>query len=74
MFSFCVKNPKDIWIAYTQFTVRSVHTEAAAAMLCYAMLGQQVSAAAAATAAATAVAMLGQQLAAVAAVAMLGQQ
>ena len=72
MFSFCVKNPKDIWIAYTQFTVRSVHTEAAAAMLCYAMLGQQVSAAAAA--AATAVAMLGQQVAAVAAVAMLGQQ
>ena len=71
MFSFCIKNPKDIWIAYTQFTVRSVHTEAAAAMLCYAMLGQQVSAAAAA---ATAVAMLGQQLAAVAAVAMLGQQ
>ena len=71
MFSFCVKNPKDIWIAYTQFTVRSVHTEAAAAMLCYAMLGQQVSAAAAA---ATAVAMLGQQVAAVAAVAMLGQQ
>ena len=71
MFSFCIKNPKDIWIAYTQFTVRSVHTEAAAAMLCYAMLGQQVSAAAAA---ATAVAMLGQQVAAVAAVAMLGQQ
>ena len=72
MFSFCVKNPKDIWTAYyTQFTVRSVHTEAAAAMLCYAMLGQQVSAAAAA---ATAVAMLGQQVAAVAAVAMLGQQ
>ena len=50
MFSFCVKNPKDIWTAYTQFTVRSVHTEAAAA----AMLGQQAAAVAA-------VAMLGQQ-------------
>ena len=50
MFSFCVKNPKDIWTGYTQFTVRSVHTEAAAA----AMLGQQAAAVAA-------VAMLGQQ-------------
>ena len=49
MFSFCVKNPKDIWTGYTQFTVRSVHTEAAAAML-----GQQAAAVAA-------VAMLGQQ-------------
>ena len=48
MFSFCVKNPKDIWTGYTQFTVRSVHTEAAA------MLGQQAAAVAA-------VAMLGQQ-------------
>ena len=38
IFSFCVKNPKDIWAAYTQFTVRSVHTEAAAAML-----GQQAA-------------------------------
>ena len=41
MFSFCVKNPKDIWTAYTQFTVRSVHTAAA-------MLGQQEAAVAAA--------------------------
>ena len=52
MFSFCVKNPKDIWTGYTQFTVRSVHTEAAAAAA--AMLGQQAAAVAA-------VAMLGQQ-------------
>ena len=59
MFSFCVKNPKDIWTAYTQFTVRSVHTEAAAA---------------AATAAAAAAAMLGHKLQAVAVAAMLGQQ
>ena len=53
MFSFCVKNPKDIWTGYTQFTVRSVHTEAAAAAAA-AMLGQQAAAVAA-------VAMLGQQ-------------
>ena len=59
MFSFCVKNPKDIWTAYTQFTVRSVHTEAAAAA---AMLGHklQAVAVAAAAAAAAAAAMLGQ--------------
>ena len=61
MFSFCVKNPKDIWTAYTQFTVRSVHTEAAAA-------------AATAAAAAAAAAMLGHKLQAVAVAAMLGQQ
>ena len=60
MFSFCVKNPKDIWTAYTQFTVRSVHTQAVAAAA--AMLGHKLQAVAVA-------AMLGQQ-----AVAMLGQQ
>ena len=69
MFSFCIKNPKDIWIAYTHS--RSGQCIQKQQQLRYAMLGQQVSAAAAA---ATAVAMLGQQVAAVAAVAMLGQQ
>ena len=50
MFSFCVKNPKDIWTAYyTQFTVRSVHTEAAvAAAAAAAMLGHKLQAVAAA--------------------------
>ena len=48
MFSFCVKNPKDIWTAYyTQFTVRSVHTEAAVAAAA-AMLGHKLQAVAAA--------------------------
>ena len=47
MFSFCIKNPKDIWIAYTQFTVRSVHTEAAVAAAA-AMLGHKLQAVAAA--------------------------
>ena len=53
MFSFCVKNPKDIWTAYTQFTVRSVHTEeaAAAAAAAAAMLGHKLQAVAVAAAA-----------------------